>query len=648
MPEMKDPKITVERDIGKTIAQTIVGEIKNSFTDARNDKRYKLMKRCENQYNQITKWMAANKTCTSPWKNASDYFIPLTEWIIDAVAARIDTTLFSQEPYMTARGTEAADVPKQEGVTDFVDMALREIVKLRQNILFFFKQMIKLPFAVLKYDWQQDFDRMILKEDAIVFVNPMTGEKQQLLPDDPNIQGTVAELMANGYQEAGKEPVWVAQDKELINAPQLRYIRAEDYVYCPNAKRGTRLYWEGDRCWFTINEMRLKVEQDKFIKESVDAVASSINYGDKSGADKVIAQRAELRECFHWFGRLPFNKDNEIDLEDKDAIEQEVYCVVDYKDEELLEIMHWPYRRIPWPDRVYIRGEFEETEEFEGRSLAQKLYMTNREMNDFWNMVMNNAWIAMQKIFVKKKDLTGGAAEKPKVFPGAMWEEDQAGDVRVLDVGDVKQMSMQFEQMFINFAERISNISIYQTGTSREKGQKTLGEVQATIREGNIGLDRFMQNCHQILRKVCQWTVDYYYDRMPPGLERRIRGEQDEMIFPTPENMMMYNQKGINPQWREDDIAGKFDFTWLGTSLNSDKEWKLAVADDMMDRYLPHPMVAGNLLATWEILKQGLLARGQKDWQKILPPKQAIVQEMQMMQQQAQVRKVVKGQNVRV
>jgi hypothetical protein len=241
----------------------------------------------------------------------------------------------------------------------------------------------------------------------------------------------------------------------------------------------------------------------------------------------------------------------------------------------------------------------------------------------------------MQKIFVKKRSLQGEEWESPEVFPGAMWEEDQAGDIRVLEMGDLKAISKDVEQSLINFAERLSNISIYQTGTARGKGQggaKTKGEIERTVSEGNIGLDGFIQRCHEILVTMAKWTVDYYHERMPPGLERRIRGDNDEMIFPTEENMQIFQQRGINPYWEQDDLAGQFDFKWQGTSLNSSQEWNLFVADSLMDRYMDKPMVAGSLIATWEILRRGLKARKVKDWQKILPPRETVLQEMQQME----------------
>ncbi len=632
---MIDPKIKVTLDQGKQIAQIICKEVKSSL--AGNEKRYKLAERCEHQYQQMTKWDVANKECDVPWKGASNYFVPLTEWIVDAIWARLMNILFSQQPFMKAKGVESSDVPKQDAVTDFVDTILREKVRLYENINFFFKQMIKLPFAVIKYCWVQEYDRMISKETATVLVNPMTGDQQMILPDDPEIQTKMAEMVANGYQPTGQQEVWVTTDEELINAPQLKYIRAADYVYSANAKRGQRLFWEGDRFWLTINEMMLKAQQEKFIQESVDRVRSQRRDAVKSGVDAIVADRETLIECFHWYGRLPFDTNNEINFNDPEAIEQEVYCAVSYKEEELLEISHWYYRRKPWPDRVYLRGEYEETEDFEGRSICQKLFKTQSELNDLHKTLMDNAWLAMQKIFIKKRTLTGEDWEKPVVFPGAIWEEDMAGDIRALEVGDVKAIGMELEQLLLNFAERISNITSWNVGTqSTEGGKTTATQFAGTIHEGNIGREPLLQRCYKVLTKICQWTYDYYYDRMPEGLERRILGETGEPIYPTQQNMPLYAQQGINPTWRQEDIAGQFDFTWQGTSQNSDQQWNIMVANDLQDRYLPVPMVMGNMMAVWNILKDGLTARGMKDWQKILPPKQAIIAEMKRMAMQAQ------------
>ena len=636
MKIIKEPKIEVDDGMAKIIAETICHEIKASRNG--NGKIYDRARQCERQYSQITTWMERGKVCDEPWYGAADYFVPLTEWIVDAVWSRIINILFSEEPLMTAEGMEAADKPKEKDVTSFVNMALTEIVDIYNPVSFFFKQMIKLPFAVLKYNWENEVDSIIGKETAAKFVHA-DGRIEYVIPEDQESMVKGEELLMNGFQVVGEEEVWTISDKELVNNPVVRNIKFEDYVWSPKAKKGHRLYWEGDRFWLTLGEIKMKAKRKEYRESAVEMSANSIDISQKTGASAVIAQREFLIETYHWYGRLPFNESNEIDFQSVDAIEQEVHCVIDIKNAELFQIENWEYQRIPNPERVYIHGMFEETENFEGRSLCEKLQMTQRELNHLHNTTMNNAQIAMQKIFVKKRTLTGEDWEMPEVYPGAIWEEDNTGDIRTLNVGDVATISWELEASFINFAERLSNISVYQTGTARQGGQKTKGEVERTVQEGNISMDKLVQRCHNIMETLCEWTVGYYSERMPPGLERRILGEDGQKIFRTNENMEMGEQQGENAYWDADNITGRFDFNWQGTSLTNNKQFQIAVQNDIEERYLPHPLVGGNLLATWEILRDGLLVRGKKDWQKYLPPREAIIQQMELQQAQAQANK---------
>lgn len=635
-----DPKIEVKTDLAKTIGEVIYSEIKTSRE--KNKARYDRGARNKRLYNQITKWMHIDKTCNVPWAGAADFFVPMIEWTVDAIDAREMNVLFSQEPFLTAVGVESSDIEKAPGVTDFIDTVFREIVKLRQNISYFIKQKKILPFAVLKYDWVQDFEPQIVKEQAYEFIDA-EGKEEHLLADDPESEVRQAEMLLQGYQQSEEMvDVWVLKDTEITNAPQLRYINFEDYVYSHFAKRNNRLFWEGDRFYMTPNDMKLKSLQEKFRKQGVDDVLKEVEMNNRSGSDKAISDRQTLRECYWWYGRLPFNKENEIDFTSSEAIEQEVICIIDYLSKALLFISHWDKGRLAYTgdnssSRVYIRGEFEQTENFEGRSLVDKMYQTQKYANEFYNTLLNNAYLAMQKIFVKKRDMQGDEWEKPDAYPGAMWEENAAGDIRVLEVGDVKSIGLGIQDSLMSFGERISNISLPQTGTTSKGGPtKTKGEIIATIQEGNIGLDKIIQDDHDILRTVCKWTVDYYYENMPPGMERRIRGDNGELMFPTDENMGLYDEKGVSPYWEKDDLAGQFDYIWKGTSLSASKELNIAVSNDLMEKYLPQPMVQGSLLATWDILRRGLEARNIKDWKNILPPKEAIVAEMKKEQVEAQ------------
>jgi hypothetical protein len=645
MPIIKDPRIQLSSEQGKQVAQLICKEIKDSLE--KNKKIYDRAKRCENQTNQITKWMEQGKTCEVPWKGAADYFVPLTEWIVDAIFARLMSILFSQEPYMKAKGADAASMATQDDATDFVDMIFRKKVHLYENANFFFKQMLKLPIAVLKYCWIQDYDAQIKKETALAFASPQDGSLQYITKDDPEGMLKMAQFTANGYIPQGEQEVWTYNEVEIYDAPKAQYINLQDYVWTPGTKRNTKPFWEGDRAWFTLNDMKLKVMQDKFIAESVERIRSKTLSG-LTGLDSVLKERESPVECFHWFGRLPFNMRNELDLYDKEAIEQEVYCLVAYKDEELLQIMSWPYNRYPIEDRVYIRGAYEETTEFEGRSMVEKLYKTQQELNDFRNTLMNNAWIAMQKIFVKQRSLQGDQYEKPKVYPGAMWEEDVPGSIRVLSTGDVANIAIELEQELLAFAERISNIQNWNLGVRAEGGKPTATEFAGTIQEGNIGREPLLQRCYKILSKICEWTIDYYKDRIPFGMERQIKDSNGNVISPTAENMGVYSQFKKSPQWSNENISGNYDWIWQGTSLNSDKQWNLMVDKDLLEMSATQPLIGQNLLAVWTILKKNLIDRGIKNWEEILPPKDAIIKEMQMKAQNAQMQQAQNGLRKRI
>ena len=638
----KDYKIEIDSAQAKVLGEVICQEIKTSVVE--NAKIYERARSRERAYAQVSKWAAKNKTPTQPWYGAADYFVPLTEWIVDAVHGRVLKALFAKRPYMKAVGTEASDTEKEDGVTNFVDQIHSEVIKVYENFRYPIKQMLKLPFAVIKYCWVKEYDRGYEKAQAMVFQSPDGKSQEQVLEEE---QEKAQELVEAGYQPIGQEEVTTLREDELWDAPKLQYIKFADYVWHGKAKRGYKPYWEGDRFYLTIHEMMNNYRQFPDVVERIKNEALG-NSSEMSLSDAVLAQRSKLIECFNFYGRFPIDRENKINHEDPEAIEQEVHAVVAYKDKEVIGINKWEYNRVPEKERVYIRGEFEETEEFVGRSLVDKLFMTQRELNTLHNNIMNNAQLAMMKIFWKRKTMTGDAWERPQLRPGVILDVDMPGDIGVLDVGDIKSISWELEASFINFAERISNISVYQTGTQRQGGQKTKGEVERTVYEGNIGMDKFIEQCSLVLQKICKWTVDYYYNNMPEGLERRIRGEDYQPIFPTQENMEMYQEKGILPYWQQDDLAGKFDWKWDNTSLNSSHAYQIQVSNDLQDRYLPHPMIQGSMLATWDILRRGLIARNITDWENILPPKEAIIAEMEKLQAEGEAKETVqKGeQNV--
>src|SRR3990167_8638747 len=374
MPNNKrDYSVGFEQSQGKVIAEIICKEIDTSLNE--NGATYQRAKRNENLYAQITKWMQAGKVPVTPWRGAADYFVPMVEWIVDAVWGRVLKSIFGKRPYMQAKGVESSDVTNEEAVTDFNDQILSEKVQIYDKLKYLIKQMLKLPFAVIKFCWVYENDVLYQTENAIVFVSPDGAMQEQVLPDE---QDKALTLTTQGFVPSGQQPVVVRKDRELYNGSKLMYIKFSDYVWAPTAKRGYKPYWEGDRFWQTLAEIK---SNPMYIEDSIMKISRTINTADMTLSQAALAQRGKLFECFHWYGRLPVDSGNMINFTDQEAIEHEVHAIVSYKEKELLYLSKWEYERIPREERVYLRGEFEETENFDGRSLVDKLFMTQKELN---------------------------------------------------------------------------------------------------------------------------------------------------------------------------------------------------------------------------------------------------------------------------
>jgi hypothetical protein len=297
---------------------------------------------------------------------------------------------------------------------------------------------------------------------------------------------------------------------------------------------------------------------------------------------------------------------------------------------QLLYLAMWESKRLPVNDRVFIREGFEDTEGFTYRSLTEKLYKTQQLTNTIYNTLLNNAYLAMMKIFKKKRSLYGEDVEDDiEIYPGAVIDVEEMDDLQVLEIGDLKNIGLEIEKDVMGMAERLSNISDWNTGNPKDVGKATATEFAGIMRESRIGTDKTIQRAVEVLKKICQWTVAGYEENMPEGLERRITGKDNERIFPSDETAGLYQERGIEPYWTPGQITGAFDFTWNNTSLNSNQQYNIMVANDLQERYLPNPMISSNLLAVWQILKDGLVARGKQNWQAYLPPKEAVVAEME-------------------
>lgn len=649
-------------DFGKIICK----DINKQITD--NADTYQKMKDCEYQYLGWSKYRQAGQAKNKPWDNACDFWAPLTEWVICAVAARIDQILFSVEPTMTASPVESSDAAGAPVVTDFADMVMREIVELRKNFSFYTKQTIKQLFAVCAYEWiyqaepVREVEEGLLQEDFSV---KMDGG--EVIPYE-EIPSEIQKDIENGDILVGTKTSWyVEKDRIITNQPKLTYIAPLDYVWSKGTKKNERPYLEGYRFWQTINDIKLKKNSEEYTltdeeMTKLDATLASAAGGGEQ-YERILKQRNHKYECFRIYTRLPFNKQDKVDFDDKEAIEQEVILEVAYKEEIVLKAIKWFYLRHPGANRVFIKGWFEEKDTLTGdpmagRSLSEKIFDINKLLNKEFQQIVDNADLAMTKIFTRKSGIgLNEDFEDPVIFPGAIWDVMEQGDIAALNVGDVKQIGFQIMDSLLGFATRISNISPLNVSDRAEGGKPLATEIISILKEGEIGREGLIQNRHEDLRNIYKTTVDYYYQFMPDKLEKRIRGPDQQLIFPPlpdrkdfaggPEGETAYanavSQAEKDKFYNREMLVGvgKWDFKWNGTQLSGDREAQIAIADKLADMLLKIPMAGNRPTVVWELLRDILISRGKKDWQKYLPKREEVETAEKMMEMKAKMTEII-------
>lgn len=677
---MKDFEVNLDGDekaeLRKTLGKILCDEIEASIRG--NTKSYTLFKVCENQYLGRSWWKQRGQRKNMPWIDACDFWAPITEWIECALAARIDASLFSVEPTMTAFAVESSDVAGEDEVTGFADVVMTQIVKIREKFKFYFKQKIKQPLAVAAYEWvyEEDLVREVehgaVQEDFSVKL-----DSGQVVPAD-ELPTDIQEEIKTGQLVPGAEAQWyVERDKPMTNQPVFTNISPADYVWTPNTHKGQKPYMEGYRFFQLLGLMRKKQKNEEYFDYPEIKVAIETALTQKGSsptmANRVLTERTHQFESFRGFTRLPFNKDGEIDLSDPEAEEQEVIFEVLYNEKTLVKLHKWHYLRDAFHKRVFLHGWYEEkdtifdtisysdraasdsrsisdrntlfdTMPFIGRSMSEKLAEINRYINKEFQQIVDNADLAMCKIFTKRRMLNDEDYEQPEVFPGAFWEVEEHGDIQMLEVGDVKNIGFKIMDQLQSFAVRVSNISSMNVSSRMEGGKPLATEVVNILKEGEVGREGFLQDCHEDIRQIYKWTMDYYFQFMPEGLERRVRGENKQLMFPEgPREEQFVNTQTGQPDpeafknaqeefekkkyYNRDMLVGigRWDFKWNGTQLSGDREWQIAVADYLVATLPKFPDLV-SLTGVWEMLRDILIARGRKNWQEYLVPRQLIEQ----------------------
>lgn len=391
-----------------------------------------------------------------PFTKAANVVIPVTAIAVEAVHARMMTTLFSQEPFFSIRPKHAEWVDKAKPIERWLQEEWENPNSLdgykfcSESLM----ELIKLGTGVGKAGYEK-----IVKKTNV----PIPG--------------------------GGIEPRYTT----VKNGATLDFVSVANFLMRIHETDPQFAQWCGEEHTSTWVELKRMALTNRMMADAVESIRSWYGHRltDGSGTDyqQTVDELAKTEvvwhEEFQWYEIwLAFDVD-------ADGIDEEI--VVDFHRESrtILSVRYnWfedlrrPYRignYFPVEGRLYGIGIGKQNEQFQ------------EEVTTIHRQRLDNATIANMRMFAIKK--TSGYGPGEPIFPGKMFFLDNPReDIQPLQLGEIYQSSVVNEEISLRHSERRSGVNEVILGMPHAGTPATATGDLVRQQEGNKKFDLVLQN----------------------------------------------------------------------------------------------------------------------------------------------------------
>lgn len=501
--ERRDPfEVTLKPDQEKELAAMLAREIDDAILardrivgdDATIDAAYK-------KYEGGDKHLTKN----TPWPNASNLGSPIVTEKVDALRARIVSTIYT-DPIWTVEGygTSAQKAPLVENYHQWK----AEVAGLQKTLSRVIHVSLVEGTGVLETTDRVELRKGLRRMRVLLQRDPVTGAVM-LGPDGapiPVIKGD------GKFQEASDgEPHVSVIASDVVRAtagPSYRVHSLKNFFIMPgHASEKADIWGYAKRFWRRRSVLMQLQEQGVY--QNVDQLPD---------AGERLATPEELR-----MGQdIAHQSDGSVELEiweinlladlDGDGFD-EWYVVTFHKERRvILRVQYLDYNTphytlftpFPRPNSVY------------GYSYAEdKLGSLYDEHAALRNMFMDRSTLATS---APLKVLEGSPFDvNPKPWgPREKLRVRDMNDVMPLDVKDVPNSVMAAMTQCLQFAERISGQNDTSTGVLAQQ-DRTLGEVKITTEQSFVRIDEVVKNCQEAMEELFLINHAIYVNALEQG-----------------------------------------------------------------------------------------------------------------------------------
>ena len=506
-----------------------------------------------------------------PWENASNLDLGIVEMVVDNLKARFKLSTIGAKPMFNVIPTTPQGEALKDWIADNMNFILDNDIDIEKKIDEITQNTVEYGTCIVKIYWTKE-----IKETRQYTINE------------------------DGFATAELR-------KQIEEKGELAVLDLVDVIVPEGAGKDIqKLPWIFHRIWYSLDELKKKVEIGFYKKEKIETIEAALRDTKLNQAKtpeekiqvitKLPEEKVEILECY-----MRYDANN-------DGLEEECIFWICPSTNTYLK-GHYLRDIFFNGKRPFYRFVYKDTGSFYGRGVPQILKPYREAINNIFNFAVNCAYLQILPWGFYRI----GSSFKPeevKLAPGVMIPVDDINDVRITSFPQTATLGEGIVMLLMSFVERQTGISSPHMGKEFPT-RKTATEVRTIISEGNIKHEDRITSFQEVFSDLLKGIYHLYKQNQPLGRSIRIMDELGQSVQ-------------FKQAFSAFDNLEDYDFVILGTLTTGNKAIE---REDTMGLYAiasKHPLLAEYPKGQYELLKELFNVFGKRNIKRFLPPEQII------------------------
>lgn len=567
-----------------------------------------------------------------PWPDSSNLNIPYTEIQILVASDITSATMIESDPmyFIREQIPQRKDRPEEHvdpKIEHWLNWVFKEQLSLDDELRLTTMLAFRDPLSLAVLDWVEDTPkeyRVQTFDNAEDFQGVFPDAESAGVPQDV-YDGWLGQL------GIAHEALDLEIEERVVRyrGPKIRVVELKDFVRvpvsCPDLKY-TQFHGDQfrERKGYFKSRAKLKWFYEDETKALLSAPAKNNAIDDISQQLDVIEGISSNRQTSDEYDCIRGNL--KIDLND-DGEEELYHVVYNPENDKLLRMERFPY----WHNRSnYIPFRIRrKPNRLLGRCFMDMLYDINEEINTQHNQRIDSRTITTVpsfKINANETDLLGLLDKKGFGFyPGCRFVLTNVNNMQQLETKVDFQGTLQEEQNLMQIGELLTGTGAGGARANPQRDPRASGKkVQQLIGQSNQRIDGYIRELRPSYKEVASQVLELYYQFSPDTvISYSSYDESTDAWIRNEIQRTALRNKNMTIEVARTTVMDNPD-TMLQRALTDYQIWK------------DEPLVGGNLLRRWELVRDTMFAEKKKNIPKLLPPLKQIIEEMQKQDSLAQ------------